>query len=537
MIEHENQTTTQNRSEELSDWRCLVVLVVGGLILRLLLLPFADHIGGDATDRTFWAWEWAENPTWLFSGTWGPFYVYLFGPLLRIFGHPLTTPIMVNALLGSLTAIPVYLWARLSFTRSWAWFASAVVLLFPLAFHSSLTALSGTPFVFFVAWAMYFLARAMKRDGRLFDALASGFCMTLASGLRYEAWPLMALLALMIIRKPRLFLAFCLAAGVHPLAWMIGCWFEQGDFLYSVNAAKAFQLTALNANQSVSLGVLAYRLAYFPAAFFFGFTPLAAFTTFVGMGVAIRRKSALRVWLLPALGMMAVYMIRALDASLMTRPRFLVLIGVLVAPFAALGMRAIAEKSRRGRVVAIAILLSMLPLSYLEFKPAPALGVINKIIPNQIEAIPRMAIIEGFSPVMQLDRLRLRLREAAQKEGAAILDFIGASESGYLAIHTQLHPRNLYRSYGYTAENPAALALFVHDHPIGVLMLYPGSPLSRVLRVDHTSGRLFIRDQPIWIDIDFIESIERVSLYRYRLNENNPRKTSPIPELDLPPVE
>lgn len=63
--------------------RAALVVFVVALLGRLALLPIATLDSGDVANRSWLGWFWADDPSLITHGVWGPLHFYLIGALMR----------------------------------------------------------------------------------------------------------------------------------------------------------------------------------------------------------------------------------------------------------------------------------------------------------------------------------------------------------------------------------------------------------------------------------------------------------------------
>src|SRR5687768_7275517 len=63
---------------------------------RVAVLPFAAADGGDATARTWSAWEWMLDPRPITHGIWGPLHTYLLALAMAVTPDPVNAPIALG---------------------------------------------------------------------------------------------------------------------------------------------------------------------------------------------------------------------------------------------------------------------------------------------------------------------------------------------------------------------------------------------------------------------------------------------------------
>ena len=417
----------------------LAAIVVIGLALRLAATYLAQTTEPDALARVMISWEWKFKPnTGIEGGVWLPLHTYLLGAAFWFRSEPYLLPILINIGCAVLTAIPLYWFGQKEFARP-GLSAGAVVatafILFPLAFRNSLMAMSDTPFALLLAMALWPLARARDDDGTMTHAMLAGLCVTLAAGVRYEGWIMIPFLALVLWRTPRRFLAFGCVAMIVPSLWMIGCWVEHGDPLYSLRFQAADTAGVLSDRGGISALKRLVRLIFFPGVLGIGLSPLVMALCIWGAISEVRRRSRQAVWLVPFLGLFLVLTYKSVNGTMNLQPRYAIPMGMLLLPFMVPALAMI--QHRRGGVAMLALAL-MLPSSYSLHLMRPLLRhllsdteMIKKESPaSLLEAIPRLA-----PETMQRSQ---QLEELLEPDDGFVL--LGVGEVAYLYVQQIQHP-------------------------------------------------------------------------------------------------
>lgn len=131
---------------------------------------------------------------------WQPGAALIIAPFLALFGKSLFVALIPSILTGLLLAVPVFLWAR-DYSRScWVAGCSAVLVWFiPRLFDYSLLTDSTIYYVFFLAWAFWFMGRG-SRDPRYF--LGAAACVALAHTVRQDSVLSLGTLSLAVLFSP-----------------------------------------------------------------------------------------------------------------------------------------------------------------------------------------------------------------------------------------------------------------------------------------------------------------------------------------------
>lgn len=375
-----------------------VVAAVTGFGLRLAAVPFAQTTEGDAVARVYGALDWLQSPRFLLGEVWLPLQTYYMAAALWLTGDTVWTPVLINCLLSSLTAIPLYFFTRTALGSPSAGFVAFAFALYPLAFRNSLMALSDTPAAFFVALALWAAARAHAEGGGARHAVAGGLALTLASAVRYETWFLTPLIGLALWRKPRLMVLFVATAAIWPCIWLLGSFVRTGDPFYSFNLQVADTAATLAARGGMTPLRRLVRVLFVPGVLVFGMTVPVFCLAVWGVIRSLRQNRESAVWLAGFFGLFALFAYKSATGTMNLQLRYLLLVGMLLLPFAAVGLDGI--RSRRLRLAtAVSVLVLMLPLSYVLHVVRPVLRLVladtrmgKKESPESLlEAVPRWA--------------------------------------------------------------------------------------------------------------------------------------------------
>jgi len=242
----------------------LVLFVLAAL--KLALIPLIDVTDADAYSRIELAHDWIQNPQWISNSVWAPLHFYLIGGALWISNHFYYTPIFLHIILSLIGTWAVYKWLRCWTSNKTAIIFAIAFALSPLLFRNSFLALSLTPFLVFVALALFHISRALNSRS-IIPALYAGIFMTLACGFRYEGWLIAVLIPAIFIWKKQYasFFGYGLTAALFPAVWMISCYLSTGDAFYGINGNNEWitQHTNLQTSDLRTEDVLK-RIWFFP---------------------------------------------------------------------------------------------------------------------------------------------------------------------------------------------------------------------------------------------------------------------------------
>lgn len=417
----------------------IVGLLAAGLAARLAALPFAATADPDAVARVMIAREWLADPHLITHGVWGPLHFYLLAAVIWLTGDPVLGPIGLNIVLSVATAGILYAFTRREFSREASLLVAAAYLFYPVAFRNSLQSLAETLFVFLAGIAVLLLP-VSGGPGAWRRALAAGAFLTLAGAVRYEGWVLIPLLGLLMLKQRGPLVAFLSTALAFPLFWLAGNYLHSGDPLYSMHFSTNWQMTLEGANEGLNAGEVLRRLTFFPAALLFGLTPVVALLSVAGAIAAVREGHVTRKWLVPSLGLLAFFTVKALDGSLGTRARYGMLLAFLLLPFAGEAWNRMRPRLRHPSLWGVVLIASMLPLSYVGWAFRwTGLASLEHLLPGEIKALPRMA---AGATAPRVVAALAGLPDNGRS--GVLLDFWAWDETYYVALMSGIEPARLH---------------------------------------------------------------------------------------------
>jgi 4-amino-4-deoxy-L-arabinose transferase-like glycosyltransferase len=441
-----------------------------GFAARLVALPFAMSEDADAAARTWIAWQWLENPYLITDGVWAPLHFYILAVPLLLFGDPLYPVIMVHVTIATLAAVFLYLFLINEFEdRSAALMVTVLFLLYPVYLRASLMATAEVPFIFFFLLCLFLLSLARRPGGQWWHALLAGFAMTLAGMLRYDAWLLTPFLAAALWRRPYWLIPFLGAAAIFPALWMFGNWSAHGDPFYFISRDAMDVADREEGDGSKRL----WQGAFYPAAVFFGLTPIVAIIAGIGAAMCMLRRAPQAVWLLPAAGLLVIFSVKSGEAHIPLKARYTISIGTLVLCYAAevFKLQLFRRSSGAWKLACIgAVAASMLVFSYLDRLALP--NSLSGVFRASFHAVPRAKY--GLEVEATSHSIRRHLHS---DRDAFISDYLGLSPTFLIALETRLHPRRIFFAPGerYPRFEPDQLTSLLKRHKQGVLLLKPSS--------------------------------------------------------------
>lgn len=494
-----------HKSEKIVNARLwLMGIVAIALVSRLIALQWATIDSADAVTKVWIAQKWLSDPHLITHGVWGPLHTYLIATAVALFTDSQLGTSILHITFGVLTLIPFYIFTRNEFSdERLSLLVTFTYALYPVAISNSLIVTSEAPFVFFLTMSLMFLSYVRLQPDKWEFALASGFCLTLASMMRYEGWMLTPLLALMLWGQWRNLLIFLFAGIVHPIFWMVGNAVEYGDPLYSVHWAQRWEQDSMG-HGNLSMKEVLIRLMSFPQKLFAGMTLPVALLSITGCLIAIIQRDRRAIWLIPIVGIGALLVYSATQGELVVKTKYTVTFGTFLLPFSAIVYQSLRlnQLSRRGLLTA-------------------ALVLFLTIAPFLKSAVPRFALQERVAAISSSVGVPL-----LQPETGFISDFFGWRETFYTSQQTGLHPDRIYVLQGAPNRsiNMDKISDFLSQHKRGVLLLHSGSRFAA--RIQFKSDTLATIGS-IEVKLDKMSSNPWPAIRNPRLgNATNPRQQS-----------
>lgn len=454
----------------------LLVLLLAAA--RVVLLPLATTDGGDSASRVWGSIRWLEDPHLITHGVWGPLHYYLIAFALWLWPDPVSGPVGLHVLVGVATPLLVYAFTRTAIAGPRAaLLVAATYAIYPIAIRNSLSVRSEVPFVLLLLGAMIFVELARGDRGSWKHAVAAGISLTLAAMLRYEAWMLIPLLALLLWRKPRLMGVFVACALVHPVFWMVGNGIHSGDPLYSINWASRSEREGMG-RAMMPLSTRIIRAFEYPGLILRGMTVPIGVIAVAGAIVALVNRERCRVWLLPVAGLTLLLMWGIARGALVPKINYTTTIGTMLFPFAAVIWRRLGVENwpvRRLMVLGAAIIGLMVFSMRWSWMNAVGLVELKSFHPvptiqNQDAALTLPAIINRHMP----------------GEPALITDFYGWGVGNHVALLTRIERDRILLVTGAPNLDIGLerMSAFLARYPEGILVALEGSRLSKAIGIE-----------------------------------------------------
>lgn len=173
-----------------------------GLILGFTCLSFAfrEYFTSNDDDIFFRLLSVAnirESGEFYFASIWPMLYFWIYAGVQYVFGESFAAIQFFSAFLSALCALPLALIGRELYGKRGLWLVAILYLLLPFRFMASVNPVSEIPFTLFSVSAVYFLLNYL-RENRLYSLLLAGISLSFASMVRFEVWPLIPFLLVVV---------------------------------------------------------------------------------------------------------------------------------------------------------------------------------------------------------------------------------------------------------------------------------------------------------------------------------------------------
>jgi 4-amino-4-deoxy-L-arabinose transferase-like glycosyltransferase len=446
-------------------------LALALLIIKLIICPFAQVTNADVVSKIYGSLSWHENPIWIMTSVWGPFFYYLDGFFLGIWPNIIYTPAIINIVFSVLTLLPFYYFTKREFNENGAFIASIFLAFCPVLFRNSFLALSETPFLFFIVLAINILSKGIQSKSIKWFVLA-GISMTIASGFRYESWILIGLFGLisLVLSDLKKTLVFGVFASIFPVIWMIQNKIATGDFLFSLNGNFHWTLDIMKNNEKVSIENYFRRIWYFPFSWFIALGPIAAFLILkeiFKLYLANIKEKSLIMWSIPFWLMLLIMEYSAFNGVLLLQKRFVGILVVLSMPFIAIWFSEWSAKKLRLAIISVFL----------------TIGFTFGYNTDEIKPLPRLKkqVAVTYSNI---------LNEHISENSYVLIDFVDWETSPFVALHTPLDYKSITILMDMeTLEFPKEeISRQINNHPDGIALIKKNSTLS--LKISFTGDSL-----------------------------------------------
>ncbi len=442
----------------------IYLLVFITLVVKLILLPFSQTINADAVSRIFASLKWMENPSWTTSSIWAPFHFYIHGSGLMIWNNLIYTPKIITILFSVATLIPFYFLTKREFNKSGALIATIFLAISPILFHNSFLALSETPYLFFLTASINLLSKGIKENS-IPIVLMAGLTLSIASGIRYEAWVMTAILSLVLLlaKQWKHLIIFNLTAALFPLYWLASNWLETGDPLFSIQGTYHWNHEIMGINEGLDFEAYLKRIWFFPFSWVIaigiptGYLVLKPiFKSYTKKG----RNLQLVLLSLPFFIMFLFYIYNTLKGSLLLQHRYIGTLVILSLPFIAIYFN-----ERSSKKITQVWLFSLLTIG-LSF-------IYNT---THVRPLPRLGEQSSTDVIDQI-------KNHTDENSSLIIDFIGWDKSYFIALQSKISPKDMVIVEG--AKNSAipmeSIVLKLNEYPNGLILFNKNGALTSLL--------------------------------------------------------
>ena len=488
-------------------------------------MPFSQTCDADAVSRTFMAIKWLKDPHVITSGVWAPLHQYLNAFALIAVPDQVWGPKILHVLFGAALVIPVFKLSRRHLDDLPSSLIALFVSLSPIIFRNSFHTLSGIPFLFFVAYSMYWTVRASNKEGSWKEALYAGLMITIASGLRYEGWVLMTILVLLLFTKMKWLnaIVFGATAGIFPFFWMLGNYSAHGDLLYFLEGSKLWNFGAESHNASITDVKFMLRKLFFSYSFLLNVTPWIFLVVVIGLVKTWKRikfQNELWIFCLPFCIMLAVFTHKAIDGTLFTQHRFMSLLVVLFVPIVILALRSFSRNWIMGTAPILIMGAWLMSFVWGSWKIENwfgqntfgyALGNARVWTSMQLEAVPTI-------PSDEPDKILAIFENDLGEDETLIMDFIGWRDTYYIALRSRIPRTDFYIVPGgiaQTADFERLRDLLDEKGTTSGIFIRRKKEKSKMpegLKMDIGEGVLIVLSNPV--------EMEMCTLYQYTIERN-----------------
>lgn len=527
----------------LSDDYLIIWFSILMIAIKLLLLPFVQTIDADAVSRVLISEKWLADPHLITDGVWAPLHFYFNAFVLWLTDSRVIAPKILNILFSSLAVIPFFHFVKRVFEPKGALFAAILLGLSPIIFRNGFQALSGSPYLFFTCLSLFFLSRALYKSTGCRDYIFAGIAITIAAGLRYEAWVLIACFTLVILlhKKWKETAVFWLSAMVFPMFWMIVGYVYHDDILFGVNGAYTWNVELMGVNEGINDTERIKRVFFFPFSWFLAVSPFISWIiTYVFFRSLIKKEFTRKqlIWLIPLLVIAVSFLVKAQNGTLLLQHRFTASLLVFSVPILSLFFK----YPKTWKKVTLSILLFSMPfMSYFwyVFSFSNWTPLSDQIV-SVVKDVELSAGSEALALPTFMDEVPVRIQEVitanTNSNDGLLIDFVGWSKTYYWALNSNVEAAGICIFQG--AKNGVfdfqSFQEIVLKRPKGLFVLYCGS--------DHLNNFTFSgnilttnsHDFPVSLKLDFISAEEGVNIFNYTLFQNESEVSKEFLGLDCP---
>lgn len=506
--------------QHIQKYQEIIVLCLISLLVRLIIMPYAQSTDADATSRVFLARELMDNFRLIMSGHWAPIHHYFNALSLLIIPDNAYGPKVLSILFAVASCIPLYFFTKNEFNKQGAIFVTLIYTFSPVVFKNSFLAMAEVSYAFFILLSLYFLSNGIRLQQKTKYAIYAGLSITIAGGIRYEAWEVMGLffIVLVLFKQWKMLIPFGLTALIFPVYWMIGNQIQNNDFLYSFHYGTNWIDNIAGYNDNLTKAEYVKRLLFFPISWGLMLTPFITIILIITFFKKLFTKKISRrilIWLIPFLGVLFTYMYSAYKGTLYTQHRFTITLVLFSVPFFAIYFEN--EKHLKlKKVISYSLIALMIPLSFywqkIPFNKLSKISyTLSYVLENSIKDDEAIPLINDESTEAISSSINYQLTE---KKGL-VLDFVGWDKTYYIALNSRASYKNIFLIEGTLNGKVYVDVLnnFIKEHPEGLIMIKAYSELDNIC---HSVGSLMeIENIPVGFYLEKCLDINNIKLFRY----------------------
>jgi hypothetical protein len=467
---------TLSRQNSATKTSFLLAIFSSGVALRFISFIFSSNAGGDAWAREAHAALWLQHPSLQLNfGPWLPFHIWLIGGIAALLGGNVRLAGPLLSLVGG--TISLFIFYRLVgtiYAKGVAQLATAIFAFWSLHIAYSATSSSEATYLLFILLALlgYFTYR---RSNNLINLALSGIFFSCAAAIRYEAWPLIFAVALLMIADVwrersqgrfsssiRALLVFALTSGFFPFLIMLHNSIKFHHPLYAVAMNREWVSTQL----SWVHPSLMYRLSLFPGVLLLTLTPVVVAGAIYGFFLSFKQKVGVELSLIIAF-FAGVQFYQIASGSQMAFARYTMTLGTFTAILGAYGLHAICQRYPSKRLTlrfsfVVILLLNLFCIWALAYSPTrfnEKFASISPILryPHHISSLadflrPRLKtgdpiVIDDYRDEVNIVEQALGLPLIRGSQTIPVAS-IASNPSALMAFVQNRHPR--YLIYAYT---------------------------------------------------------------------------------------
>jgi hypothetical protein len=316
--------------------KTLITVMSAGAVIRIISFFLSQDAGGDALARARITANWLQNFHLEFNfDVWLPLHFWMMAAVSTLVGNVEVGCRLLSLLLG-IAAIPA-VWAltREVDGEGPALFSTILFAFYSVHIAHSVTSSCDVPYLFFVVAGMALFFWARRTNNFLLLALG-GLSLTLGSGIRYEAWIIIAALNLILLyrREFKRFAIFAIASSAFPAFWMIHEWIKFGNPLF----APTLNYSWVAKDLAFYHTPLLYRVMLPAGVTLIALTPLAILGLVVSVREIWKRRGPLAEFTFVVIFFAAMQFYQIVAGGTMSYARYTLTLGTMTAVLGGIGL-------------------------------------------------------------------------------------------------------------------------------------------------------------------------------------------------------